>query len=154
MIVNNQNDAGGYGYTVNKQQVYGQERDTTNVSYTGIGGNTAQTSNAPTYNAAYNANLIDKEPISRGRVPTTSNAPLFNGQTYTNIHVDKNDCDRNNNRMWVPQQVTKASPTKEQYGYGSTRTEYGQDVQCQRNKPDILNAFNSNPYTKSLQSWA
>jgi hypothetical protein len=154
MFVNNQKEAGGYGYTVNKQQSYGQERDTTNVSYTGIGGNTAQTSNAPTYNAAYNANLIDKEPISRGRVPTTSNAALFNGQANTNIHIDKNDCDRNNNRMWVPQQVTKASPAKEQYGYGSTRTEYGQDVNCQRNNPAILDAFKSNPYTKSLQSWA
>jgi hypothetical protein len=154
MFVNNQREAGGYGYSVKAVQPTSQERDTTNTSYTGIGGNTAYTSNAPTYNAAYNANLIDKAPISRGRAPTTSNAPLFNGQTYTNIHIDKNDCDRNNNRMWVPQQVTKASPAKEQYGYGSARTEYGQDVQCQRNQPEILNAFNSNPYTKSLQSWA
>ena len=154
MFVNNQQEAGGFGYTVNDQQSYGQERDTTNRSYTGIGGNTALTSNAPTYNAAYNAHLINKEPISRGRAPTTCNTSLFNGQRNTNIHIDKNDCDRKNNRMWVPQQVTKASPTKEQYGYGSTRTQYGQGVNCTRNNPAILDAFRKNPYTKSLQSWA
>ena len=154
MFVGNQQEAGGYGYTVKNIRETPQERDSTNVYYTGNGGNTNVTSNAPTYDAAYNATLIDKEPISRGRVPTTSNASIFNGQEYTNIHVDKNDCDRNNNRPWVPQQIVKATPAKEQFGYGSARTEYGQDVQCARNQPEILDAFKSNPYTKSLQSWA
>jgi len=154
MFVNNQQSAGGYGYTVNKQQSTNQQRDTTACEYIGVGGNTEATSNAPTYNAAYNAHLINKEPISRGRVPTSSNAPLFNGQNYTNIHIDKRDRDRDNNRMWVPQQVTKASPAMEQIGSTTTRSEYGQGINCQRNQPNILDAFNSNPYTKSLQSWA
>ena len=66
MFVNNQRVAGGYGYTVNKQQSTNQQRDNTSCPYVGIGGNTQYTSNAPTYNAAYNAHLINKEPISRG----------------------------------------------------------------------------------------
>ena len=154
MFVNNQQGIGGYGYTVNEQQPTYQQRDTTGCEYIGIGGNTGATSNAPTYNAAYNAHLINKEPISRGRVPTTSNAPLFNGESNTNIHIDKRDCDRNNNRMWVPQQVTSVSATTQQIGSTTTRSEYGLDINCQRNQSNILDAFNSNPYTKSLQSWA
>ena len=154
MFVDNQQSAGGYGYTVNEQQIVDQQRDSTSCPYVGGGGNTQGTSNAPTYNAAYNAHLINKEPISRGRAPTTSSTKLFNGQSHTNIKVDKLECDRANNRMWVPQQITNAPPAKEQYGYGSTRTEYGQNINTERNNPAILEAFNSNPYTKSLQSWA
>ena len=107
-----------------------------------------------TYDAAYNAHLINKEPLSRGRQPMGSSTKMFNGQSYTNIKVDKIETDRVNNRMFVPQNITKASPALQQYGQMSARSEFGQDVQCQRMAPETLNAFRSNPYAHSLHSVA
>jgi len=115
--LNNQKELGGYGYVVNKKQPTSQERDTTNISYTGTIGNTSNTSNAQVYDSAYNAHLIDKEPISQGRTPMGSSVKMFNGQSYMNVEVDKLECDRNNNRMYVPQQLGYgATPSVQQIG--------------------------------------
>jgi hypothetical protein len=151
MFVNNQQESGGYGYLVNKHDAVNQERDSTTTSYMGNSGNTSSTQNAMTYDSAYNAYLIDKAPISKGRAPS-GNMGLFNNNT--NMKIDRLDSDRNNNRMYVPQNITKASPDVQQLGRYSARSEYGQEIDCQRNAPEILNAFNSNPYSKPLNSVA
>lgn len=153
-FMNNQQESGGYGYLVNKKQFVQQERDTTNVNYSGNAGSSYGTEAAMTYDSAYNANLINKEPIMRGRNPMGSNVKMFNGQSNTNIKVDKIETDRLNNRMYVPQQITKATPTTQQYGQMSARSEIGQHIQTERNTHDILNAFRSNPYAKPLDSVA
>lgn len=154
MFVNNQKETGGYGYTVNEKQPVQQERDRTNVKYIGNAGNTTLTSNNMTYDSAYNAHLINKEPLSRGRNPMGDSVKMFNGQSHTNIKIDKMETDRHNNRLFVPQQITASSATKQHFGQMSARTEFGQDVHCQRNAPEILDAFRNNPYTHSLSSVA
>lgn len=151
MFVNNQQESGGYGYLVNKHDAIEQERDSTTTSYMGGMGNTNTTQNAMTYDSAYNAYLIDKTPISQGRAPA-GNMKMFNDNT--NMKIDKIDSDRNNNRMYVPQNITKASPDVQQIGKYTARTEYGQELDCVRNAPEILNAFKSNPYAKPLDSVA
>ena len=151
MFINSQQRAGGYGYTVNKQQQVYQQRDTTSCPHVGDAGNTAGTSNAPTYNAAYNAHLGNRVLVERAP-NAPNNADLFNGDT--NIQINKLDCDRANNRMWVPQATTNAPAGKEQLGYENQRHPPGQGINCQRTNPGILDAYNKNPYTHSLQSWA
>jgi hypothetical protein len=182
-FVNSQKEAGGYGYIVNKQQsvkqqrdttareyagaVYAgnsdayavtdhyahtQQRDTTNTSYIGNSGNTSGTSKAMTYDSAYNATMIDKEPVMRGRTPMGGNVRVFNGQQ--NIKIDKQDKDRNNNRMYAPQNTIRATPSVSNYGQYTVRSEFGQDIHTQRNNPETLRAFNNNPYTKPLNSVA
>lgn len=154
-FINNQSEyGGGYGYLVNEKQSVNQERDSTNIHYSGNAGASYGTEAPTTYDAAYNANLIDKAPIMRGREPRGSSIKMFNGQSTTNIKVDKLETDRLNNRMYVPQQITKAPPSHQQYGQMSARSEFGQHIQTQRNTPDILNAFRSNPYSKPLNSVA
>jgi hypothetical protein len=154
MFVNNQKESGGYGYTVTEKQPVQQQRDCTNVKYIGNAGNTTTTTNNMTYDSAYNAHLINKEPISRGRNPMGDSVKMFNGQSYTNIKIDKMETDRHNNRLFVPQQITSSSATKQHFGQMSARSDFGQDIHCQRNAPEILNAFKSNPYTHSLSSVA
>lgn len=145
----------GYGYVVSEQQPVFNQRDTTNEEYFGDAGNTNGTANAPVYNAAYNAYLnVNKEQIARGRNPMGSNVKLFNGESNTNIQIKKMDNDRANNRMYVPQSVINTTPSKQFMGELTARSEYGQGIQCQRNSPDILNAFRENVYTKSLHSVA
>mgnify|MGYP005845091923 CR=1 FL=1 len=154
-FVNNQSElGGGYGYLVNKKNPVSQERDTTNRNYSGNAGNSYGISEVMTYDAAYNANLIDKAPISQGRAPKGSSVKVFDGINNTNIHIDKMDCDRVNNRMFVPQQITKAPPAHQQYGKSSVRSEIGQNINMQRNSPEILDAFKKNPFAKPLDSVA
>lgn len=144
----------GYGYVANPQQPVSQQRDDTHVTYMGNTGNTESTSNVMTYDSAYNAQLIDKEPLSRGRTPMGNSVKMFNGQAFENIHVDKLDADRNNNRQFVPQLMVAATPALEQIGQRTARSEWGQSVQIDRTQPEILNAFRSNPYAHSLSSVA
>ena len=154
MFVGNQVEAGGYGYTVNEHQNVEQNRDTTHVNYVGTSGHIQGIGNVMTYDNAYNANLINKEPISKGRTPMGSSVKMFNGQSHTNIKVDKMETDRLNNRQFVPQQITKSSSTLQHKGQMSARSEYGQDVHCQRNTHETLNAFRNNPYSHPLNSVA
>lgn len=144
----------GYGYIVNKHQDVEQQRDTTTTEYTGNAGTYYGTEKPMTYNAAYNAHLIDKEPISRGRKSMNGNMNIFNGQTYTNIKVDKLEGDRNNNRLFVPQNITKSSASLNQIGKMTAKGGYGQDIHCQRNSPEILSALKNNPYAKPFDSVA
>jgi len=153
-FVNNQQESGGYGYIVNENQAYDQNRDTTNTKYNGNPGNTSGTGAHTTYDSAYNANLIDKAPIIKGRAPQGGNVRVFNGQSNTNIQIDKQDCDRKNNRMFVPQNISKSAASTSHIGSSTTRTEYGENINTQRNSSDILDAFNSNPFTKPLNSVA
>jgi hypothetical protein len=143
---------GGNGYSVTDHYAPVQQRDTTNKNYIGNAGNTVGTSNATTYDAAYNANLINKEPLSRGRTPMGSNIKMFNNQH--NMKIDKVDKDRNNNRMYAPSNTIRQTPALENYGQYTVRSEYGQNIHTLRNNPDTLNAFKNNPYTKPLNSVA
>lgn len=149
-FMNNQSESGGYGYMVNPQRVEDQQRDSTTTSYLGNGGNTQGSSNAMVYDHIYSAELIDKTPISKGRDPTPQGAKMFNGQSHTNIRVDKHDSDRNNRRMFVPENIMKVTPSVELKGKSVLRSEYGQGIQCERNRPEILDAFHKNPYSHSL----
>lgn len=182
-FINSQKEAGGYGYIVNKQTAVTQQRDTTSKQYSGAGyldggmgynvtdhyapvqqrettnrnhiggaGNTGYSSQVMTYDAAYNAHLINKEPTLRGRKPTQTGQKVFNGDI--NMRMARNDKDRNNNRVNVPTSMVRATPTIENYGKMTIRSDYGQDIHMQRNSAETLNAFKSNPYTKPLNSVA
>jgi hypothetical protein len=64
------------------------------------------------------------------------------------------DADRSNPRMFVPQGThVSQAPARERYGELTARSEYGQNINLQRNQPEILDAFRSNPYTKPLNSY-
>ena len=88
LYINNQLPGGGY--QSNPQQSTVQQRDSTNCSYIGDAGNTAATSNAPVYNADYNAHLnANRSSLStapRANALRQGNMDLFQGdQKYTNL---------------------------------------------------------------------
>ena len=133
---------------------YGQNRDTTSKQIVGTAGNNPSLTIPTSREAASNAYLIDKADVSKGRQPMGSNAPVFNGQSFTNVQIDKMDADRSNPRMFVPQGThVSLAPARERYGELTARSEYGQNINLQRNQPEILDAFRSNPYTKPLNSY-
>lgn len=137
------------GYKVSEQQTVYQERDTTNCEYYGDGG---MNSGVPLYNAAYNQrNNVNKTYVNR---PNQGGMAMLNGEQ--NIHIDKNDADRNNNRMWVRNGnggINNTIPSIETYGKVNMPQTYDNNQGCERINPDILMAFKENPYTKSLSSY-
>ena len=73
-----------------------------------------------------------------------------------NIRIDKNEGDRNNNRMWVRNGnsgINNTIPSTETYGKINVPQYYDNCQTCDRINPDILSAFKENPYTQSLSSY-
>ena len=75
-------------------------------------------------------------------------------QNNQNLCVKKNDCDRVNHRGFAPQKIANMGGTKDTQGRMSGRRSLKSDLNCSRNEAGILKAFNSNPYTQSLNSVA
>jgi hypothetical protein len=152
--INNQR-AGG-GYQTNPQQPVVQQRDNTNCYYVGDVGCTPGTSNAPTYNAAYNAHLNEtRSSLStapRGNALRVGNMDLFQGTQ--NISVVKSDEDRLNPAIIPGVRGNAIGSGTNNYGEISSRPRLDQGINCQRTEPAILDAFRCNPYTQSLKSYA
>ena len=139
----------GGAYKVTEQQSVEQQRDTTNTEYYGDGG---MNSGVALYNAAYNQrNNVNKTYINR---PNQGGMAILNNEQH--IQIDKNENDRNNNRMWVRNGnngINNTIPSIETYGKVNMPQYYDNCQNCERINPDILTAFKENPYTKSLSSY-
>jgi len=137
-------------YMNSKHQPISQERDTT--SYYHIGNSAAQggTTAPRTYDADYNARLNpNKEIISKvnryniGNSSLTSHAQ--NVTTFSNTATASSEGMPN---------MPKCSASQQTIGELSGKNTRERAVNCQRNGPDMIKAFNQNPYSQSLQSWA
>ena len=71
------------------------------------------------------------------------------------MKIDKRDNDRDNNRMWAPQNHVAGGsvPSMETHGKMNMPQYYDNCQSCERIQPDILTAFKENPYTQSLNSF-
>lgn len=124
------------------------QRDSTSVSYTG-GGN----SQAP---GMRNINVkqlrVDNVNKSYESRPTIGSTNRFIGSI--NAVTNRNELDRNNNRMWVPANMPANIPSREFMGE-SQSTPFSYPEQCNNRLDDsLLTAFKNNPYTQSLHSAA
>jgi len=140
------------GYLSAEYQPIANQRDTTSCSYTGDAGATPWSTAGPVYNAAYNANLNPNKEVleaAQGAFENTGSMSLFNDAQ--NVSIGKIGSIQ-------PDQLVPNMPKQPgnitTYGevMGRNIREVSQD--CQRNNPATLNAFNNNPYTKSLYSVA
>ena len=125
------------------------QRETTTAPYSGIAtGTSAQTNYESNYNQINN---ISKEQLSVSRT-NIGNTNVYNNQV--NYTIGKADCDRNNNRMFVPSVSSGMyiPPSTDTMGHldkpHCDKTNSGLD----RMAPDILDAFKANPFTHSLNS--
>ena len=134
-------------YYISKQTPTHSERATTSVEYTG---NANVNSGHATYNAAYNQhNNVNKTYENR---PNQGGMALLNNKV--NVHIDKNEEDRNNNRMWIPNGgVATAIPSTETHGKMNMPQYNTNSANNDRINPDLLSAFKQNPYTQSLNSF-
>jgi len=138
------------GYLIQKDRPVAQERDTTNIShYSNVGAQPGTTKPRP-YDADYNARLNpNKQVISKvdryniGNSSLTSHAQ--NITTFSNTATTAAE---------VTPSFPKAAPSQQLVGQLSGKHTRERAVNCQRNNPAMIQAFNQNPYSQSLQSWA
>ena len=125
-------------------------RETTTRFHIGGSGGDANSMGVTTHNAAYNQrNNLLKTHINR---PNQGGTQMFNQSM--NVCIDKNECDRDNNRTWVSNGGPTVIRSSEHYGELQGMQTYNQNIQSDRMHPDMLTAFKNNPYTQSLQSVA
>jgi hypothetical protein len=150
--LNVQNQQEG-AYMVSKHTPIENQRDTTSIEYIGNAGGASTKTGNKVYNAAYNQrNNVNKTYANR---PNQGGTQMFN--QFTNVQIGRRDGDRDNNRWFVPSGGPNNIPSMETHGMlhgGATYTEADGKQQMERIDPSLLNAFKSNPYTKSLSSWA
>jgi len=137
------------GYETTPHQSIENQRLTTNESYTGSMGATVGTRKTMVYETAYNANLNpNREIVSKNKI-NVGCGPLFTG--------GQNILSRNDEHLYETRgQINMPKEVANGIHVGETRGNYNieSDINSKRNTSDILNAFNSNPYTKSLHSIA
>lgn len=146
---------GGSGaYQTSNPLVKSQQR---NFGDSGTHGNIGNTMNAPMNIDAWNQqhNNVNKT-YENWAMP--GGTQVFNGNI--NMNINRRDADRVNNRLTTEDFVRQAPmdpsigiPSAETFGKINMPQQYGENINTQRISGDILQAFKSNPYTQSLQSF-
>ena len=138
------------GYLISKNRPVPQERDTTSQEYYNNVGAQAGTTAPRPYDADYNARLNpNKQILSKvdryniGNSSLTSHAQ--NVTTFSNTATKA---------ATITPNMPKAAPSQQLVGQLSGKHTRERAVNCQRNNPGMVQAFNNNPYSQSLQSWA
>jgi len=146
---------GGYGtgdgYMTSVHQPIAQQRDnTTHNTYISGSGALPGTTGPRTYDSDYNARTNpNKEVVAKVNRYNIGNQSLGSGeQNVTNLR--NKACRPDGYRVNMP----KRSASMQTHGKLSGKHTRERAVNCQRNNPGMVQAFEQNPYTQSLNSWA
>ena len=121
-------------------------RQTSNyASYGNVGNNQAGDMN---YKAAYNQINNDIKSQTIHNRQNQGGTQVFNQQM--NLSNLKQDTSCTDNRVFGPVSNITKPTSRATFGQYSPPQELDMSLETQRNQPDILNAFKSNPYTQSL----
>ena len=139
------------GYKILNMYAVEQQRQTTNNS--NVNGYSAAngTAGPRVVDSDYNANLNgNKQIISRVDRYNIGNSSLAshaqNVTTFSNTATKPDEMYGNN--------FTKAIPSMQTHGRVAGKNTRNSSIDCARNTPAMISAFNQNPYTQSLNSWA
>ena len=114
-------------------------------SYGNVGNNSA---GDMSYGAAYRQHNNDIKAQTIHNRANQGGTQMFNQQM--NLSIAKEDTNCMDNRPFGPVSNVTKPPTERTYGKLNTPQQNDMGIEVQRNQPDILNAFRSNPYTQSL----
>ena len=139
------------GYMIKKMNAVEQQRESTNCQslngYSAANG----TARARVVDADYNARLnTNKQVISRVDRYNIGNSSLAshaqNVTTFSNTATKPDEMYGNN--------FCKQTPSMSTHGRVAGKNTRNSSIDCARNTPGMVSAFNQNPYTQSLNSWA
>ena len=139
------------GYEVTDQQPITNQRDSTTEysQFAAAGGAGARYGDVLT-DAIQTVNT-EKEKTVVGRT-NAGNAKMFNSSI--NASITKDDAERENPRMWVPQNTVQNGPMKETYGHSNLPKYNDTAIGVERINPAMLDAIKSNPYAFPYNSVA
>ena len=139
------------GYMIQKMSAVEQHRESTNCQT--LNGYSASngTSRARVVDGDYNARLnTNKQVISRVDRYNIGNSSLAshaqNVTTFSNTATRPDEMYGNN--------FCKQTPSMSTHGRVAGKNTRNSSIDCARNTPGMVSAFNQNPYTQSLNSWA
>jgi hypothetical protein len=142
---NVQNQGNGAYETTDHQAIY-SNRNETQGYYVGNGG---AYDGISVYDAAYKqTNNESKQVVSVART-NPGNTQKFEPNRH--ISIAKNQTDRENNRMWVPNNTNYATPSTQTYGRIDQPQAYKDVEDNSRIQPDLLDAFKKNPFYTQLE---
>ncbi len=145
------------GYEVTEVQSVGTNR-MFSVEYTGNTGNTQNTNNPTSYEDAYNATMKAVRDVQdKGFTPGASgpNAGLDPKDYHaTTSKIGDIQNQYINERGVTPSVISNSLPQMSECNLTSMKEIVPNEPIADRINPVILDAFKSNPYTQSLESWA
>ena len=138
------------GYLTQNYTPVAQNRDCTNCYYIPNAAGAAGTTKPRPYDAEYKSRTNpNKEVVSKVDRYNIGNQSL--GSRAQNITTYSNTA---TNPSQLYNNMPKAVPTMQTHGEMSGKHTRERAINCARNDPNMVQAFNNNPYTQSLQSWA
>ena len=95
-----------------------------------------------------------REESLKGRNPGPQGPKLSNGSDKIEMEVKKIEGDRINTRELTGNKVISSIPEIKPCSITQEKNQYDYNILDERIEPDLLKAFNNNPYTQSLSSYA
>jgi hypothetical protein len=145
----------GFGYQTAPLDVKNTQRQfQCDLYYTGGAGQAEAPANQQLYDSAYNMRQnYNKEIVAEGRYPTLSNVKLNSGKESVNIEIKKLDDDRQSHYSVMP---APTFPNGRKPMSKCEITSYKNNLPTHNTyfDPSLLSAYNQNPLTQSLHSWA
>jgi hypothetical protein len=145
---------GGLGYITNEQEAPNTNRQfTSDFEYEG--GANSMYKKSISKSSYKNMRTNDcREGSLKGRNPTPQGVKLYNGSDKIEVEVKKIEGDIINTRELTGNKVINSISEIKPCSMTQEKNLYDYEILDERIEPDLLKAFNNNPYTQSLSSYA
>ena len=143
----------GLGYLTNEQEAPNTNRQFTG-DYEYEGGADSMYKKPTAYDTAYNMRQNEvREGTLIGRKPTPQGTKVSNGRDKINMSSKKIEGDYINTRDLASNKVYNSIGEVKMCSVTAEKNQYNYKIMDERIDPDLLDAFNKNPYTKPLTSY-
>ena len=147
------NNRTGLGYLTNEKEAPNTNRQFTS-DHEYEGGANSMYKRPKTYSTAYNMRQNEvREGTLKGRSPTPQGTKVTNGKDKINMESKKLEGDYINTRDLASNKVYNSIGEVKLCSVTAEKNQYDYKIMDERIDPDLLSAFNQNPYTKPLNSY-
>tara|TARA_B100000575_G_scaffold293962_1_gene307259 strand:- start:921 stop:3311 length:2391 start_codon:yes stop_codon:yes gene_type:complete len=145
---------GGLGYLTNEKEAPNTNRQfTSDYEYGGTANSMYKKSTSNSSSKNMRTNGV-REGTLKGRHPTPQGTKVSNDKTSVNVDTKKIESDIINDREIRSDKVYNSIPELDPCSLTQDKNQYNYKIMDERIDPGLLNAFNKNPYTQSLSSYA
>ena len=145
---------GGLGYVTNEKEAPNTNRQfTADFEYEGAANSLYKKTTSKMKYSNMRQNACREESL-KGRNPGPQGPKVSNGSDKLDVEVKKIEGDRINTRELTGNKIINSIPEIKACSMTQEKNQYNYNILDERIEPDLLKAFNNNPYTQSLSSYA